>query len=144
MIVPTSVPNATDRNKVMNDVSAAVFSGLNEVHIVIYLCRFYHLFTRLTFLLAHVMRYTRYNFLSDFRKVSDFLMSTLLSFANSNWSPRCSYNLAEIVVRYLLSSIIILHISTSRRVWTYQRGNQKPYIEEEQTTQWPKEKVQKD
>jgi hypothetical protein len=23
-----------------------------------------------------------------------------------------------------------------------QRGNQKPYIEEEQTTQWPKEKVQ--
>jgi hypothetical protein len=24
------------------------------------------------------------------------------------------------------------------------RGNQKPYIEEEQTTQWPKEKVQKD
>jgi hypothetical protein len=26
----------------------------------------------------------------------------------------------------------------------YQRGNQKPYIEEEQTTQWPKEKLQKD
>jgi hypothetical protein len=26
----------------------------------------------------------------------------------------------------------------------YQRGNQKPYIEEEETTQWPKEKVQKD
>ena len=31
-----------------------------------------------------------------------------------------------------------------RRVWRYQRGNQIPYIEEEQTTQWPKEKVQKD
>ena len=31
-----------------------------------------------------------------------------------------------------------------RRVWRYLRGNQKPYIEEEQTTQWPKEKVQKD
>jgi hypothetical protein len=30
-----------------------------------------------------------------------------------------------------------------RRVWRYQRGNQNPYIEE-QTTQWPKEKVQKD
>jgi hypothetical protein len=27
---------------------------------------------------------------------------------------------------------------------TAQRGNQNPYIEEEQTTQWPKEKVQKD
>jgi hypothetical protein len=31
-----------------------------------------------------------------------------------------------------------------RRVWIYQRGNQNPYVEEEQTTQWPKEKVQKD
>jgi hypothetical protein len=31
-----------------------------------------------------------------------------------------------------------------RRVWGYQRGNQNPYIEEEQITQWPKEKVQKD
>ena len=31
-----------------------------------------------------------------------------------------------------------------RRVWRYQRDNQNPYIEEEQTTQWPKEKVQKD
>jgi hypothetical protein len=31
-----------------------------------------------------------------------------------------------------------------RRVWRYQRINQNPYIEEEQTTQWQKEKVQKD
>jgi hypothetical protein len=31
-----------------------------------------------------------------------------------------------------------------KRVWRYQRGNQNPYIEEEQTTQWSKEKVQKD
>jgi hypothetical protein len=31
-----------------------------------------------------------------------------------------------------------------RRVWRYQRGNQNPYIEEEQTTQWSKEKVQRD
>jgi len=31
-----------------------------------------------------------------------------------------------------------------RRVWRYQRGNQNPYIEEERTTQWPKEKAQKD
>jgi len=31
-----------------------------------------------------------------------------------------------------------------RRVWRYQRSNQNPTIEEEQTTQWPKEKVQKD
>ena len=32
----------------------------------------------------------------------------------------------------------------SIRVCRYQRGNQNPYIEEEQTTQWPKEKGQKD
>ena len=31
-----------------------------------------------------------------------------------------------------------------RRVWRYQRGNQNPYIEEEQTTQWPTGKVRKD
>ena len=31
-----------------------------------------------------------------------------------------------------------------RRAWGYERGNnQNPYIEEEQTNQWPKEKVQK-
>jgi hypothetical protein len=35
-------------------------------------------------------------------------------------------------------------INTLRRVWRYQRGNHNPYIEEEQTTQWSKEKVQKD
>ena len=31
---------------------------------------------------------------------------------------------------------------TLRRVWRYQRGNQNPYIEEEQTTQWPEEEEQ--
>ena len=31
-----------------------------------------------------------------------------------------------------------------RRVWRYQKSNQNPEIEEEQTTQWPKEKIQKD
>jgi stress response protein YsnF len=30
-----------------------------------------------------------------------------------------------------------------RRVWRYQRGNHNPYIEEEQTTQWPNEDGQK-
>ena len=32
----------------------------------------------------------------------------------------------------------------SDRVWRYQRGNQNPYIKDEQTTQWPKEEVEKD
>ena len=31
-----------------------------------------------------------------------------------------------------------------RRVRRYQKGNQNPYIEEKQTTKWPKEKVRKD
>jgi len=30
-----------------------------------------------------------------------------------------------------------------RRVWRYQRGNQNPHIEEEQTTEWPKQKKYK-
>ena len=32
----------------------------------------------------------------------------------------------------------------TRRVWRYQRGSQNPYIEEQQTTLWEKEKVRKD
>ena len=40
------------------------------------------------------------------------------------------------------SSIFVRRII--RRVWRYQRGNQNPYIEKEQTTQWPKENAQKD
>jgi hypothetical protein len=32
---------------------------------------------------------------------------------------------------------------TKRRVWRYQRGNQNPYIEEEQTTQWTKTKYKR-
>ena len=34
----------------------------------------------------------------------------------------------------------IIHMT--RRVWRYQRVNQNPYIEEEQTTQWLKEEGQ--
>jgi hypothetical protein len=37
---------------------------------------------------------------------------------------------------------VIFLLWSIRRVWRYQRSNQNPYIEE-QTTQWPKEKVQK-
>ena len=42
------------------------------------------------------------------------------------------------IVFYLLCKYFV------RRVWRYQRGNQNPYIEEEHTTQWPKENLQKD
>jgi hypothetical protein len=40
--------------------------------------------------------------------------------------------------------LIIWHIIIIWRIRRNQRGNQNPYIEEEQTTQWPKEKVLKD
>ena len=43
--------------------------------------------------------------------------------------------------------LLLINLNLSlvwRRVWIYHRGHQNPYIEEEQTTQWPKEKVQKD
>jgi hypothetical protein len=43
-----------------------------------------------------------------------------------------------------MSYDIYIYVWKLRRVWRYQRGNQNPYIEEEETTQWPKEKVQKD
>ena len=36
------------------------------------------------------------------------------------------------------------YTSRARRVWRYQRGNQNPHMEEEQTIKLPKEKVQKD
>ena len=36
------------------------------------------------------------------------------------------------------------HSDTERRVWRYQSGNQNPHIEENQTTQWSKKKVQND
>jgi NADH:ubiquinone oxidoreductase subunit len=42
------------------------------------------------------------------------------------------------------SSAVCSHIPGGRRVWRYHRDNQNPSIEEEQTTQWPREKVQKD
>jgi hypothetical protein len=43
-----------------------------------------------------------------------------------------------------LLSVIYVDRHVIRRVWICKRGHQNPYIEEEQTTQWPKEKVQKD
>jgi hypothetical protein len=47
-------------------------------------------------------------------------------------------------MRYYSTFHLDTIFSKGRRVWRYQRGNQNPYIEEEQITQWPKEKVQKD
>jgi hypothetical protein len=40
---------------------------------------------------------------------------------------------------YWFHPAIVLYFSCARRVWRYKRGNQNQYIEEEQTTQWPKD-----
>jgi hypothetical protein len=58
------------------------------------------------------------------------------------WNIQVKYihthtNIGSNTLKYIGQIII-------RRLWRYQRGNQNLYIEEEQTTQWPKEKVQKD
>ena len=37
---------------------------------------------------------------------------------------------------------VLIYTNSLGRVWRYQRSNQNPYIEEEQTTEWWKEKVQ--
>jgi Holliday junction resolvase RusA-like endonuclease len=55
----------------------------------------------------------------------------------------CSSSLRLFLYSYEPDVIQVLLMTNERRVWRYQRGNQNPYIEE-QTTQWPKEKVQKD
>jgi hypothetical protein len=54
----------------------------------------------------------------------------------------------QIIYTYLLYEYFLCQSYfrpyTIWRVWRYQRGNQNAYIEEEQKTQWSKEKVQKD
>jgi len=61
------------------------------------------------------------------------VLSTLLRFTASD----CFF----VIFKLFLSKNLLYAL---RRVWRYQRGNQNPYIEEEQKTQWTTEKVQKD
>jgi hypothetical protein len=51
---------------------------------------------------------------------------------------------SSMYVYVILQFVLYLTCFCIRRVWRYERGNQNPYIEEEQTTQWPQEKIQKD
>jgi hypothetical protein len=64
----------------------------------------------------------------------------------SNWENNISTIKPLSATHLILTMLgwILRRIINIRRVWRYQRGNQNPYIEEEQTTKWPKEKVQKD
>ena len=80
---------------------------------------------------------------------------TTLSYMNSRHTFFCmksrhttsSYMNSHHALSYMNSchtTLSYMNCRHIRRVWRYQRGNQNPYIEEQQTTQWPKEKVQKD
>ena len=67
--------------------------------------------------------------------VCTFLIETTRD-TKGRWFKSCHF--------ILWNSMLLIMTPTSRRVWRYQRGNQNPYIEEEQTTQRPKGKGQKD
>ena len=66
----------------------------------------------------------------------------------------CSSSESAMILVVFVRGIMLyrVHLTMSRirahnfggRVLRYQRANQNPYIGEEQTTQWPKEKAQKD
>ena len=54
------------------------------------------------------------------------------------WNSKKSAVNILVLVSLAFHSKRILYSVLGRRVWGYQRGNQNPYIEEEQTKQWPK------
>jgi hypothetical protein len=45
------------------------------------------------------------------------------------------------IQRHLSGRFLCSFVWGERRVWRYQRGNQNPYIDEEQTTQWPRRNI---
>jgi LysM repeat protein len=59
-------------------------------------------------------------------------------------AKRFFFSFAYHIIRYHNLSHQKYHKSYVRRFWRYQWGSQNPYIEKEQTTQWPKEEIQKD
>jgi hypothetical protein len=58
----------------------------------------------------------------------------------------CSYFWHKCYSHNSLAAACIMHIYRYQIIWVwrYQRGNKNSYIEEEQITKWPKEKVRKD
>jgi len=69
------------------------------------------------------------------------VLSILLTPQNT---PLMSFTFSGFVPSNLLSKASDFTSSVFKKSLRYQRGNQNPYIEEEQTTQWPKKKVKKD
>jgi len=73
--------------------------------------------------------------------------SVFFSFKTDLWLSRnpckCHRGICRFA-KWIVDNQFIYQAVYERRVWRYQRGNQNPYIEEEHTTQWPKEKAEKD
>ena len=63
---------------------------------------------------------------------------------NSSWAFFLTTELNFLACFTVVVGLLLGLFLHTRRVWRYQRGNQNTYIEEEQTTQWRKEKGQKD
>jgi hypothetical protein len=64
---------------------------------------------------------------------------------SNNSCVQCGYDYTDYVKSWFtyLNVDMYVNVLVWRRVWRYLMDNQNPYIEE-QTTQWPKEKVKKD
>jgi hypothetical protein len=85
--------------------------------------------------------------------VTEYIVSPR-NHCHSRWSPGWPCIIKGLQYLRSLSNICYLFyyiqkfpyviLLVQRGVCRYQRGNQNPHIEEEQTTQWTKEKVQKD
>jgi hypothetical protein len=56
----------------------------------------------------------------------------------------CALCVSIILKFFVLSSVYCYGLCFKKSLKILKGGNQNPYIEEEQTIQWPKEKVQKD
>ena len=63
---------------------------------------------------------------------------------NSSWAFFLTTELNFLACFTVVVGLLLGFFLHTRRVWRYQRGNQNTHIEEEQTTQWRKEKGQKD
>ena len=65
-------------------------------------------------------------------------------YSSDSQRPFAQDNLMNLLIVLIKYYIYICRFAITIPFWRYQRGNQNPYIDEEQTIQCPKEKVQMD
>ena len=92
----------------------------------------------------HRILFLDVNALCNIRYLDVFFFHIVLTQPYECLGCRFSIQLSTFIgISYYLFSSCLLFIYL-RRVLRYQRGNQNPHIEEEQTKKWPNEKGQKD